>query len=146
MKYSNSWWYPLLSVTFSAISSGLVSRGWFQTNSTGTEAITGWSRELGTVEPSMLSNLLQDESNPSDSDLREIKFGFDKTVWSIYAFFKTMVLYPDVQAQAQAETDAVIGDNRLPMVEDHERLPFLSALAMEDMSWPQQAFHIVLFR
>jgi len=92
----------------------------------------------------MLSNLLQDESNPSDSDLREIKFGFDTTVWSIYAFFKTMVLYPDVQAQAQAETDAVIGDNRLPMVEDHERLPFLSALAMEDMSWPQQAFHIVL--
>ncbi|SRR6266550_4936538 len=46
-----------------------------------------------------------------------------------------MVLYPDVQAQAQAEIDAVIGDNRLPMVEDRERLPFLSALAMEVLRW-----------
>ncbi len=38
-----------------------------------------------------------------------------------------MVLYPGVQAQAQAEIDAVIGDNRLPMVEDATRkvtLPF----------------------
>jgi len=46
-----------------------------------------------------------------------------------------MVLYPDVQAQAQAEIDAIIGNNRLPTVEDREKLPFLSALAMEVLRW-----------
>ncbi len=46
-----------------------------------------------------------------------------------------MVLYPDVQAQAQAEIDAIIGNDRLPTVEDREKLPFLSALTMEVLRW-----------
>ena len=46
-----------------------------------------------------------------------------------------MVLYPDIQAQAQAEIDDVIGNNRLPTMEDRERLPFLSALVTEVLRW-----------
>ena len=46
-----------------------------------------------------------------------------------------MVLYPDVQAKAQAEIDAVIGDGRLPTIEDREMLPYVSALAMEAFRW-----------
>jgi cytochrome P450 len=46
-----------------------------------------------------------------------------------------MVLYPDVQAQAQAEIDNVIGNDKLPTVDDRERLPFVSALAMEALRW-----------
>ena len=46
-----------------------------------------------------------------------------------------MVLYPEVQAQAQTEIDKVIGNDRLPTAEDRERLPFLSALAMETHRW-----------
>ncbi|KAK0185239.1 cytochrome P450 [Armillaria mellea] len=49
--------------------------------------------------------------------------GADTTVASIYAFFKAMLLYPDIQAKAQAEIDAVIGDDRLPRFDDRERLP-----------------------
>jgi len=99
--------------------------------------------DIGTAEPSMLSNLLRDESNISDSDLCDVKWasaslysgGADTTVSAIYAFFKAMVLYPDVQAEAQAEIDAIIGNGRLPTVEDRENLPFLSALAMEVLRW-----------
>ena len=46
-----------------------------------------------------------------------------------------MVLFPDVQAQAQAEIDNVIGNDKLPTVDDRKRLPFVSALAMEALRW-----------
>ncbi|KAK0234250.1 cytochrome P450 [Armillaria fumosa] len=61
--------------------------------------------------------------------------GADTTVASIYAFFKAMLLYPDIQAKAQAEIDAVIGDDRLPRFEDRERLPYVNALALEVSRW-----------
>ena len=46
-----------------------------------------------------------------------------------------MVLFPDIQAQAQAEIDNVIGNDKLPAVDDRKRLPFVSALAMEALRW-----------
>ena len=46
-----------------------------------------------------------------------------------------MVLYPDIQAQAQVEIDAIIGNERLPTIDDREKLPYVSALAMEVMRW-----------
>ncbi|KAG7451799.1 cytochrome P450 [Guyanagaster necrorhizus] len=61
--------------------------------------------------------------------------GADTTVASIYAFFKAMLLYPDVQAKAQAEIDAVVGDDRLPRFDDRERLPYVNALALEVTRW-----------
>ncbi|KAK0185225.1 cytochrome P450 [Armillaria mellea] len=61
--------------------------------------------------------------------------GADTTVASVYAFFKAMLLYPEVQAKAQAEIDAVIGDDRLPRFDDRERLPYVNALALEVLRW-----------
>ena len=59
-----------------------------------------------------------------------------------------MVLYPDVQAQAQAEIDAVIGDEKLPTIEDREKLPYVSALVMEVLRWhvvaPISGYHRVM--
>ncbi len=46
-----------------------------------------------------------------------------------------MLLYPDIQAKAQAEIDAVIGDDRLPRFDDRERLPYVNALALEVSRW-----------
>lgn len=110
----------------------------------------------------MLSNLLQEESKLSASDLYDIKWataslysgGADtvrvtkalnrgsliiivlcQTVSAVNSFFKAMILYPDVQAQAQAEIDNVIGNDKLPTVDDRKRLPFVSALAMEALRW-----------
>ncbi|SJL07070.1 related to cytochrome P450 CYP2 subfamily [Armillaria ostoyae] len=61
--------------------------------------------------------------------------GADTTIASIYAFFKAMLLYPEVQAKAQAEIDAVIGDDRLPRFDDREHLPYINALVLEVTRW-----------
>ncbi|KAK0450594.1 cytochrome P450 [Desarmillaria tabescens] len=61
--------------------------------------------------------------------------GADTTVAAIYVFFKAMLLYPEIQAKAQAEIDAVIGDDRLPRFDDRERLPYVNALALEVSRW-----------
>jgi cytochrome P450 len=42
-----------------------------------------------------------------------------------------MTLFPDVQTKAQAEIDAVVGDERLPTLADRERLPYLCAVIDE---------------
>lgn len=46
-----------------------------------------------------------------------------------------MTLYPEVQKQAQAEMDAVIGIDRLPTHADRERLPYVNALVTEILRW-----------
>ncbi|KAK0434403.1 cytochrome P450 [Desarmillaria tabescens] len=85
----------------------------------------------GNARPSFTSSQL--EGGVSAEDESDIKWlagslyagGADTTVSSIYAFFKAMVLYPEVQAKAQAEIDAVI----------RERLPYVNALVLEVTRW-----------
>ena len=50
-------------------------------------------------------------------------------------FFLAMALYPEVQKKAQAEIDAVIGNNRLPDFGDREALPYINAIVKEAMRW-----------
>jgi cytochrome P450 len=57
--------------------------------------------------------------------------GGDTTVASIRAFFLVMALYPEVQARAQAEIDEVVGNDRLPLLSDRSRLPYVDALTSE---------------
>ena len=42
-----------------------------------------------------------------------------------------MLLHLDVQRQAQAELDAVVGSDRLPSFADRERLPYINAVFKE---------------
>lgn len=58
-----------------------------------------------------------------------------QTVAAIYAFFKAMTLYPEVQAKAQAEIDAVVGTDRLPTLLDRKDLPYVNAVANEVLRW-----------
>jgi hypothetical protein len=47
----------------------------------------------------------------------------------IIAFFRVLVLYPEVQKRAQKELDTVTGNLlRLPDYTDHPRLPYIDAL------------------
>ncbi len=46
-----------------------------------------------------------------------------------------MLLYPDIQAKAQAEIDAIVGNDRLPRFDDREHLPYINALALEVSRW-----------
>lgn len=50
-------------------------------------------------------------------------------------FVLAMVLYPDVQKCAQAEIDSVIGNDRLPLFEDRESLPYVDAIVREVLRW-----------
>ena len=51
------------------------------------------------------------------------------------AFFLAIVLYPEVQAKAQAELDQIVGCDRLPNFSDRPHLPYLNALVKELIRW-----------
>ena len=46
-----------------------------------------------------------------------------------------MLLYPEVQAKAQAEIDFVIGSDRLPHFDDRAQLPYVDAILRELVRW-----------
>lgn len=46
-----------------------------------------------------------------------------------------MVLFPEVQAKAQAELDAVVGSERLPSFSDQDSLPYVNAVCKEVLRW-----------
>lgn len=63
-----------------------------------------------------------------------LEAGSDTTSSTLYAFVQAMLLYPDVQKQAQAEIDRVIGA-RLPTMEDEPNLPFIRGCVKETLRW-----------
>jgi len=96
----------------------------------------------GTALPSFTSKLLGDSDVDSAAEFN-IKWsaaslysgGADTTVSAINSFFLAMSLYPEVQRKAQAEIDAVVGNDRLPTFTDREHLPFIEALVLEVQRW-----------
>lgn len=45
-----------------------------------------------------------------------------------------MLLYPDAQRAARKQIDDVVGDDRLPTMEDAERLPYVRCVMKEVLS------------
>ncbi|PBK60896.1 cytochrome P450 [Armillaria solidipes] len=87
----------------------------------------------GNAPVSFTSKLLEDE--PSAEEEIDIKWLAATLYGAISAFFKAMLLFPDVQAKAQGEIDLVIGNDRLPRSDDRERLPYINALVLEVSRW-----------
>ena len=50
-------------------------------------------------------------------------------------FFLMMVVNPEVQEKAQAQIDALLGDTRLPTLEDRPFLPFIDAVFWETLRY-----------
>lgn len=46
-----------------------------------------------------------------------------------------MTLYPEIQKRAQEEIETVVGQDRLPTLEDRKKLPYLNALILELFRW-----------
>ncbi|KAJ2962421.1 hypothetical protein NQ176_g10935 [Zarea fungicola] len=61
--------------------------------------------------------------------------GSDTTVAVLSAFVLAMTMFPEVQKTAQKEIDTIIGSNRLPELQDQERLPYVSAVVKEALRW-----------
>lgn len=54
-----------------------------------------------------------------------------QTRTAILTFVLAMVLHPAVYAKAQEEVDLVIGDTRLPTIDDRSRLPYIDSVLWE---------------
>ncbi|SJL09806.1 related to cytochrome P450 CYP2 subfamily [Armillaria ostoyae] len=61
--------------------------------------------------------------------------GADTTVSVVLSVMLAFLLYPEVQAKAQAELDAVVGPTRLPNFDDRPQLPYIEAILSEALRW-----------
>ena len=55
----------------------------------------------------------------------------NQTADAIAIFIFAIVNYPEVQARARAELDAVVGPNRLPDLADRKNLPYVERIMQE---------------
>ena len=59
-----------------------------------------------------------------------------ETTASVLAWWTlAMVAFPETQARAQAELDAVVGRTRLPTFADYPHLPYIRAMVKETLRW-----------
>jgi hypothetical protein len=65
----------------------------------------------------------------------DVRLNCLQTVSSVVTFFLAMVMYPDVQKKAQAEIDAIVGQEQLPIFTDYQRLPYVQAIILEALRW-----------
>ncbi|PPQ81783.1 hypothetical protein CVT25_013670 [Psilocybe cyanescens] len=65
------------------------------------------------------------------SDTYNLTYHNWQTISASNTFICQMVLNPDIQRKAQAEIDRVIGNKRLPTLEDRKSLPYLEAIYRE---------------
>ncbi|KAK0469622.1 cytochrome P450 [Desarmillaria tabescens] len=61
--------------------------------------------------------------------------GADTTVSVVLSTMVAFLLYPEVQAKAQAELDTVVGPTRLPNFDDRPHLPYIEAILSEALRW-----------
>lgn len=61
--------------------------------------------------------------------------GSETTSAALLSFIKAMVCFPEAQKKAQAELDAVIGEDASPRWSDREKLPVVLRLVKETMRW-----------
>ncbi|KAH8721733.1 cytochrome P450 [Ilyonectria robusta] len=100
----------------------------------------------GDAYPSFIRDMLSDKDSDRLND-RQIAnnaahgFGaaMDTSANTILGFIKAMVLFPDVQAKAQKELDAVIGSGRLPTWDDRAELPYIRAPSPLSAAVPHSA-------
>ncbi|KAJ9645508.1 hypothetical protein H2204_001088 [Knufia peltigerae] len=64
-----------------------------------------------------------------------LEAGSDTTSSTLYAFVQAMLLYPDVQKKAQIELDKVVGEDRMPTMDDDVQLPYIRACMKETLRW-----------
>ncbi|OCK86350.1 cytochrome P450 [Lepidopterella palustris CBS 459.81] len=96
--------------------------------------------QKGKVYPSFIRDMLLSEDNDCLNEVEitnNAAHGFGAatdTQWNTtLGFAKAMILYREVQAEAQREIDRVVGPNRLPVREDRENLSYIRAIVEESL-------------
>ncbi|THV00608.1 cytochrome P450 [Dendrothele bispora CBS 962.96] len=83
----------------------------------------------------LLTSAEEDEELVKTTAFSLFSGGSDTAVASLILFFLLMVLYPDKQAKAQEEIDALTGGQYLPTLHDRSKLPYTEALMLEVLRW-----------
>ncbi|QRV95793.1 cytochrome P450 family protein [Ceratobasidium sp. AG-Ba] len=113
------------------------------------DGIFNWTKraiQAGVAQPSVVRTLLADvprgemELEEAEDHIKHMAAtmfaaGAETTVTSFMVFVLAMTLYPEVQADAQAEIDRVIGPDRLPNMHDQNSLPYVNAVIQEVNRW-----------
>ncbi|KAE8690953.1 Cytochrome P450 78A5 [Hibiscus syriacus] len=100
---------------------------------------------------------LEKHEQPSDSDMIAVLWemifrGTDTVAILLEWILARMVLHPEIQAQAQAEIDSVVGNSKLVSDSDIQNLPYVQAIVKETLrvhppgpllSWARLAIHDV---
>lgn len=101
---------------------------------------------LGTARKSLLGRILDSPTITTGQEdmavwasLAAFIAGFTTVASAIHTFVLAMTLHPASQACAQAELDSVIGQGRLPSLEDRLYLPYTSAVVKEVLRWVAHA-------
>ncbi|KAG0707020.1 cytochrome P450 [Suillus ampliporus] len=105
----------------------------------------------GTAAPSMVSDALRRVSEKAKDEQEVVVLekaikeasasGYtaasETTTSALHVFLLAMILYPEVQARAQAEIDSVIGEalERLPDWDDRASMPYIDAVIQETLRW-----------
>lgn len=92
---------------------------------------------------SFVDSLLDQKEVAQDLTPNQIMFmggalmegGSDTSSSVILAFVQAMITFPDVQKKAQAEIDAVVGEDRSPLWSDYAKLPYVAMIVKETMRW-----------
>ncbi|EUC56369.1 cytochrome P450 family protein [Rhizoctonia solani AG-3 Rhs1AP] len=104
------------------------------------------SIDSGSDEPSMIASSLvgAEELGLSPEEVTDylsyagitVYLGGAETTSNIFLIFAiAMMLYPEEQRKAQMEIDDLIGDSRLPVMNDRHMLPYTNRLIQEILRW-----------
>ncbi|KAJ2919349.1 hypothetical protein MD484_g973, partial [Candolleomyces efflorescens] len=101
----------------------------------------------GSSYPSMASGLLEELSKEREAKRLEFEErarnvcaiayfgGYETTAVSAACLFLVLANNPAVQTKAQEEIETMIGDDRLPLLTDREKLPYVQAVVKELSRW-----------
>ena len=64
-----------------------------------------------------------------------LEAGSDTTSNTLYAFVQAMTLFPEVQKKAQEEIDRVVGEGRMPTMEDEPNMQYVRGCVKETLRW-----------
>ncbi|KAG1772052.1 cytochrome P450 [Suillus occidentalis] len=95
----------------------------------------------GTASQSLVADFLSQADNNADEDtMKAVALmgyigGIDTSTSALQVFLMAMLLYPDVQARARAEINAVVKHDQMPSIDDRPSLPYLDAILREVLRW-----------
>lgn len=93
-------------------------------------------------QPCFCSDLLRAQTTEGFSDDAAgyiagslLEAGSETTASILYGFVQALLVWPEVQKKAQEEIDRVVGDERLPEMEDYAQMPYIRCCIKESLRW-----------